>query len=120
MKHKNKFLASVLASFLLTSMIVGCYNPVASVKTGKSEVITPIDNFETKETKQYNEEGETAEVLNEIITADGICSIKVTEAYFDVTLDEEKATPFEAGKAYGEAINMIFPEFGSKYPRSIS
>ena len=114
MKYKKKLTASVLASVLLTSMIVGCYNPVASVKTGKSEVITPIDNFDTKEVKEYSEEGEKAEVLGDIVTPDGICSIKVTDAYFDVTLDEEKATPFEAGKAYGEAINMIYPEFASQ------
>ena len=114
MKYKKKLTASVLASVLLTGMIVGCYNPVASVKTGKSEVITPIDNFDTKEVKEYSEEGEKAEVLGEIVTPDGICSIKVTDAYFDVTLDEEKATPFEAGKAYGEAINMIYPEFASQ------
>ena len=112
MKRKNKIFVSVFAPFTSICLIAGCGNP--AVMTGMSEAITPIDTFDTKEVKEYTGEGEIAEVISGFETTDGICSVKVTEAYFDITLDEENATPYEAGRAYGEAINIIYPEFGSQ------
>ncbi|MCR4928498.1 MAG: hypothetical protein K5988_00720 [Lachnospiraceae bacterium] len=114
MKRSKKITVSVFTFLIAGSLLTGCYNPVESKKTGKNEVIKPIDTFDTKEEKEYTEEGEKAEVITEFETSGGICKVKVTEAYFDVTLDEEKASAFDAGRAYGEAINMIYPEFGSE------
>ncbi len=113
MKKSKKITVCGLTLIFAGSLITGCFNPTESKKMGKSEVIKPVDTFATKEVKEYTGEGENAEVLAEFATEGGICYVKVTDTYFDITLDEENATPFEAGKAYGEAINMIYPEFGS-------
>lgn len=111
---RNKIILNVIASTVSAFLMSACINPVESNKSGKSAPITPIDKYDTKDVYEYTNEGEKAEVLDEFTTPDGICNVKITDVYFDVTLDEENATPFEAGRAYGEAINYIYPEFGSK------
>ena len=109
MKCKNKIFMSIFAVFTSSFLITGCDNYASG--NGLSEAVKPIESFDTKEDKEYTNEGEVAQVLAEFETEGGICKVKVTEAYFDVTLDEENATAYEAGKAYGEAINTIYPEF---------
>ena len=94
-------------------MISGCNNPVETSHKGLEAPVSPVGSYMTGVTADYEDAGETAEVLKEYTTPDGLCTIKVTEAYFDVTLDEEKGTPYEAGLAYGTAISEIYPDFGT-------
>ncbi len=111
---KKKITAfSLLTSTLFLSACGPFGNPVGTVHEGISEPVKPIGNMNTTEVMEYANEGSTANVLSEFSTADGVCTVKVTEAFFDITLDEENATPFEAGKAYGEAINTIYPDYGA-------
>lgn len=91
--------------------ISGC-NPVESSHQGLEAPVAPVGSYTTDEKASYSDQGDTAEVLTEYTTPDGLCTIKVTEAYFDVTLDEENGTPYEAGRAYGIAIKEIYPDFG--------
>ena len=75
--------------------------------------VKPIDNCYTKETVKYTDEGTKAKVISEYTSPDGLCDIKYNGIYYDVTLDEEKASPYDVGVAYGRAINEINPEYVS-------
>ena len=109
----KKAVPVISAGTILTMVLplVSC-NPVGSVYTGLENPVTPVGSFYTTETREYTDEGEKAAVTEEFTTPDGICSVKITDAYFDITLDEENSTPYEAGRAYGMAINMMYPEYG--------
>ena len=116
MKNSNFSYAAIPALGVLAAgmiLISGCNNPVETSHDGLEAPAAPVGNYMTDEKVSYSDQGDTAEVLNEYTTPDGLCTIKVTEAYFDVTLDEEKGTPYEAGLAYGTAIREVYPDFGS-------
>ena len=75
--------------------------------------VKPIDNCNTKEKVKYTDEGTKAKVISEYTSPDGLCNIKYNGLYYDVTLYEEEASPYDVGIAYGKAINEIYPEYVS-------
>ena len=75
--------------------------------------VKPIDNCDTKEKVKYTDEGTKAKVISEYTSPDGLCNIKYNGIYYDVTLYEEEASPYDVGIAYGKAINEIYPEYVS-------
>ncbi len=108
--HKSKLISAAL---ILTSLTLTACNPVGTIKSGLDAPVHPIGNYDTKEEMVYSDAGKIAGVINEFATPGGICKVRLTDAYFDVTLDEENATPYEAGYSYGVAINMMYPEYTS-------
>ena len=61
------------------------------VNLGIDEPVKPVDNMYTKEEKAYTDSGGAAAVVKTYTTPDGLCFVKVTEEYFDVTLQAESA-----------------------------
>lgn len=104
---KNKVIALILSACFFLS---AC-GAKAPEQLGLDEPVKPVDNLNTKETKEYTEGGEKATVIREYAAPDGLCNIKVTDAYFDVTLNEEDAIPFEVGLAYGAAVKEVCPNY---------
>ena len=104
----KRIIAIVIVGALL---LLGSKTAKCEEVEGQSEPVKPVANYDTKETAVYTEDGIEANVLLEYTTPDGICTIKVTEAYYDVTLDEENATSYQAGLAYGKAISEVYPNY---------
>ena len=104
----KRIIAIAIVGILL---LLGSRTPKSDAMEGLDGPVKPVANYDTKETAVYTEDGIEADVLFEYTTPDGICTIKVTEAYYDVTLDEEKATPYQAGLAYGRAIKEVYPSY---------
>ncbi|MDO4862899.1 MAG: C45 family autoproteolytic acyltransferase/hydrolase [Ruminococcus sp.] len=44
-------------------------------------------------------------------SSDGLCVIECRDSYFDVTLDREKGSPYAAGAAYAEAIQLAYEDY---------
>ena len=106
----RKLLAAITAAALCLSL-AGCNSSVSTLKTGLDAPVSPVGNLDSTETVKYSDAGTPAKLIKEFTTDDGLCSVKVYDCYFDVTLDETNCTPYQAGSAYGKAINMIYPDF---------
>lgn len=96
---------------VVTVLVAGLLFGGKKEVVGLSEPVKPIGNLNTQEKAEYTDKGTAPKVLKEYVTPDGVCKIKVNEAYYDVTLDEEKASPYDAGIAYGKAIKEVFPDY---------
>ena len=110
MRKRRKL--AVLPLLSLNIFLTAC-GAKTQVNLGIDEPVKPVDNMYTKEEKAYTDSGGAAAVVKTYTTPDGLCFVKVTEEYFDVTLQAESATPFEVGKAYGTAIKAVYPEYES-------
>ena len=106
----KKRLTAIMMTAAFCLPLVSCYNPVETLKTGLDVPVTPVGDYDTTETAVYSDEGTPAELLYEFTTDDGLCYVKVYDCYFEVTLDETSCTPYEAGVAYGKAINIMDPD----------
>ncbi len=104
----RKLFTTITAAALCLSL-TACNNPVEPLTSGLDAPVTPVGNYNTDDNAPYTDEGTPAELLNEFTTDDGICNVKVYDCYFEVTLDETSCTPYEAGVAYGKAVNIINP-----------
>ena len=105
----KKLFTTITAAALCLSL-TACSNPVEPLTSGLDAPVTPVGNYNTDDNAPYTDEGTPAELLNEFTTDDRICNVKVYDCYFEVTLDETLCTPYEAGAAYGKAVNIINPD----------
>ena len=105
---KNKTIISVL---ILISMVLsaGCGHKITLPP--EDIQMTSVDSYDTKEVREYADEGIIEEPLETYTSEDGLCMIKVMTSYYDVTLDYEKGSRAEVGAAYGKLIREKFPEF---------
>ena len=112
MKNRKNIKTIATAALALVSITLAACNPAGGHVNGLDAPVQPVGNYDTQEEREYTDAGELAKVTDSFETPGGICKVKVTDAYFDITLDEENATPYEAGFAYGAAINIMYPEYG--------
>lgn len=104
----RKGLAALLAAVLLT----GCGS---SFVPPQSEVpIKPVGNNYIE--NHYEGVAPTAEpVLETFTSADGLCVIEKKNSYYDVTLDFEKGSHRDVGRAYGEALMKACGDLGEVF-----
>ncbi len=74
-------------------------------------VLQPVGNYLTEEVYEYTNEGERQNVEATFASEDGLCSILVYPDYYDVTLDYERGTSEEVGRAYANTILKVFPAY---------
>jgi hypothetical protein len=51
------------------------------------------------------------ETLRTVTSADGLCTIECKKDYYDITLDYEKGSYYDVGKAYGEEVIAAEPDY---------
>lgn len=105
----------IISSVLLLSVLglSACNNDTAPVIDVRAEAMAPVDSFNSKEVREYSDEGDIEKPLNTVTSSDGLCTINVMPSYFDVTLDFESGSHYDVGKAYAEAIELADPDFQS-------
>lgn len=101
---------TLLPAVMICTALVSCSNPGQPMKAGLDAPVIPVGNYNTLQTCEYSDEGTPAVLISEYSTDDGLCTIKVYDRYYDVTLDEENGTPYEAGRAYAMALSEVCPE----------
>ena len=102
---------NIPAVLLLTSILLtGCGKAPAPVAAA-GHAMTLADSYNTKEVREYTDEGTVEEPLATYSSGDGLCVIKVMPSYYDVTLDYEKGSRADLGSAYGTLIREKMPEF---------
>ncbi len=114
MKRKRiKMIALISAGVLL---LAGCSKAVASPEESgevkqEESVLIPVDSCQISEGFTYEDEGTADKLIATYQSSDGLCVIRKMEHYYDVTLDYEKGTAEEVGRAYAETIFLAFPEY---------
>lgn len=78
----------------------------------ESSIIVPVSS-NSVENHYEGVEPTIEEPLRTERSADGLCTIEVKESYYDVTLDYEKGSYYDVGKAYGETILAVIDDYGS-------
>ena len=111
---KTKAVA-VAASVMLVSTLTACgqsetYDGFVFPDQPESVLAAVSDTYVENPIK-YDDDGIPDKCLAEFESADGACHIKKMEHYYDVTLDYEKHTPQEVGKAYASTVLEAFPDF---------
>lgn len=106
------------ASAVITASVVllsGCgrtgYEGFEIPENGSS-VIVPVSN-NTVENHYEGVEPTVKEALRSESSADGLCTIEFKDSYYEVTLDYEKGSYYDVGKAFGEVILAIKNDYGS-------
>lgn len=106
-----KKLKIITAFIVLGTMLVSGCNSTASKVAVEAAEMTPVDSYYTKEIREYTDEGSIEEPVATYESDDGLCVIKVMPSYYDITLDYEKGSRSEVGKAYGSLIRENIPYF---------
>lgn len=115
----KRFRIKYIQPYILTVAFVflgGCSNNHPTYENFQTpeyqaSTLVPVDTYDTKEVKEYTNEGIIEEVIATYESEDGICKILVYPSYYDVTLDYENADPESVGGAYAETIAKSFPDF---------
>ena len=107
MKRYIELTTSLLLGAVL---LTGCGTASAGL-TNDVLAMTPVESFYTKEVREYTDEGTIEEPVATFSSDDGLCVIKVMPSYYDITLDYEKGSRAEVGKAYGTLIREKMPEY---------
>ena len=106
---KSKRLAGFFSAVSAAAIMTGCGNsfvpPVSEVP------IKPVDDLYIE--NHYEGVAPSEELTTETFSsADGLCVIEKKESYYDVTLDLERGTHRDAGRAYGETLLKACPDSG--------
>lgn len=99
----------IAAAMLLTGCGRKGYNGFVIPEQGPSTLV-PTDNI-LKESNYTGIPPKKEKIIRTVSSDDGLCVIKLMESYYDVTLDLTKGDHYSAGAAYGDAINMLYPEY---------
>lgn len=112
---KSAFIRSIicLTVAISISLSVGCSVentvPDGVVNTGKNSEVVP-----TSKVSDFSYKGVCSKEEKTVATvksSDGLAVINKKESYYEVILDLEKGSHYDVGKAYGEAILQIYPNF---------
>ena len=103
---------SEITAFLLfgAMLLTGCGSASEAV-LNEALAMTPVDSFNTKEVREYTDEGTIEEPVATIASDDGLCIINVMPSYYDITLDYENGSREDVGRAYGSLIREKMPEY---------
>ena len=103
---------SEITAFLLfgVMLLTGCGSASEAV-LNEALAMTPVDSFNTKEVREYTDEGTIEEPVATIASDDGLCIINVMPSYYDITLDYENGSREDVGRAYGSLIREKMPEY---------
>ena len=101
------------AALLLTSLLLTGCGTASTAVMNAAPAMTPVDSYYTKQVREYTDAGTIEEPVVTYASDDGLCVIKVMPSYYDVTLDYEKGSRADAGRAYGTLIREKLPEFCS-------
>ena len=101
----------ITASLLLGAVLLTGCGSSSALSVNEALIMSPVDSYNTKEVREYTDEGTTEEPVSVFSSEDGLCVIKVMPSYYDVTLDYEKGDRASVGKAYGSLIREKLPEF---------
>lgn len=113
----RKMKGAVGFSFMIAMLmsLTACSGQAEAVADHGNEsgdyVLQPVGNYLTEEVYAYTDAGVKQNVEKTFASEDGLCTILVYPDYYDVTLDYEKGTPGEVGKAYADTILEAFPEY---------
>jgi len=102
--------------FFCAALLSGCGNGYQTYQdfeapASQPSKLVPVAAYETKEIKEYTNEGITEEPTARHSSEDGLCTILTYPSYYEVTLDYENGTPELVGKAYADTILQAFPDF---------
>ncbi|MCR5123019.1 MAG: hypothetical protein K6B74_11435 [Ruminococcus sp.] len=105
----KKLLARCFAAVMAAAVLSGCgksFTPPPSETPLKPVADLYIENH-------YEGVAPTKQPATETFTsADGLCVIEKKESYYDVTLDLEKGSHYDVGKAYGETLLKACDDLG--------
>ncbi|MBQ8967795.1 C45 family autoproteolytic acyltransferase/hydolase [Ruminococcus sp.] len=105
MKNIIKQTAAVLCAALIFSGCGKKFTPPAA-----EGAIKPVDTMYME--NRYEGTAPAVEATESTFSSeDGLCVIEKKASYYDVTLDYEKGTAEEVGRAYGETLKASMPEY---------
>ena len=100
------------AAFLAAAVFAGC--GAGFVPPESEGPIKPVGNMYIE--NHYEGVAPTEEPVEEVFSsADGLCVIEKKKSYFDVTLDLEKGSHRDAGRAYGEMLLKACSDLGEAF-----
>lgn len=111
----NNFHKKMLKMILSVALVLCCSacsaNNTADTSTyTRSGDMSPVDNYNAKEQKNYTDEGIKEKKTASFSSEDSLCIIDVYPSYYDVTLDFENGDRKSVGVAYADTIIKAYPD----------
>ncbi len=115
MMKKSMRSTAVVLSLFLAAGLTGCGESKTyesyEIPEEKESILTPVGNTNVENPIIYEDAGVPDKEISSFSSDNGACVIKKMEHYYDITLDYESFTPAEVGKAYGEEITEVYPDY---------
>lgn len=102
-------IAAIISIFFLSGCSSGNSLPIKLGKVEENKEAIPVSKSSKFSYKDISSQKE--KTIATVKSSDGLAVIDKKESYYEVTLNLEEGSHYDVGKAYGEAILQIYPDF---------